>query len=213
MKMQKIKISRDTPFNLAGEEVSILEFRQKYGYICSQYLSDEKLINYLENDRSYWFEVIRPKNNFRIGDWVWHEGLKKAFCVMPFDSGINFRPNYVTLEAANDYEETYKRKATPEEIKNNNFYLTCNGSVLIGKNESFYFNNIWKPLIGVISVISSYICANKEYFANADIRQKAYDSEDSERKWDCKLAGVKVGCTLILHEEIVNIAQFLNLKI
>lgn len=64
----KIRIKQDTPFDKAGSELSISEFKLKYGYICSKYVTDEELRDYLlfcavqpvGNSPSRWFEVVAP---------------------------------------------------------------------------------------------------------------------------------------------------------
>ena len=40
----KIKILKDTPFNLAGDILGIEEFRLKYNYICTKDVSNLDLI-------------------------------------------------------------------------------------------------------------------------------------------------------------------------
>lgn len=87
-----IKILKDTPFDVAGTELSIVNFRAKYGWICTSTTTNEELIKYLKEEwklqqvQPYqkqigdWFQVL--ENNFKVGDWVWHESLKRAFTVV-----------------------------------------------------------------------------------------------------------------------------------
>ena len=50
---EKIKILKDTPFNLAGDILGIKEFRLKYNYICTNDVSDKDLIHYIKDYASY----------------------------------------------------------------------------------------------------------------------------------------------------------------
>lgn len=82
-----IKILKDTPFDKAYTILSPEAFRIKYSYLINTHNSDKFLADYLNGkykedhldiELSDWFEVIEtPMNNFKVGDWVWHEGEKK----------------------------------------------------------------------------------------------------------------------------------------
>lgn len=45
-----IKILKDTPFDKAGDVISISAFRAKYGYTCSTTTSDKDLVAYIEGE-------------------------------------------------------------------------------------------------------------------------------------------------------------------
>jgi hypothetical protein len=45
MEKYKIKVLKDTPFNKAGTELSISDFRVNYNYICTNDVSDDDLIS------------------------------------------------------------------------------------------------------------------------------------------------------------------------
>ena len=45
MKKYKIKVLKDTPFDKAGTELSISDFRVNYNYICTNDVSDDDLIS------------------------------------------------------------------------------------------------------------------------------------------------------------------------
>ena len=157
-----IKILKDTPFDRAGTELSISDFRLKYSYVCSKdtpdsaliaYLKHEKILQdcyYTDNATGNWFEVVEiddtPK--FKEGDWVWHEEKREAFQVVIHDLNY-FQPDFVTVEAANKYTDTWKRLATKEEIENFKLVPYLNKKVLIGKMKCYYFDNIWREIIGV----------------------------------------------------------------
>lgn len=217
----KIKILNDSPFDFAGDELTISDFRLKYGYICSNDVTDEELIQYLREYQNNpvtrtrqqsvagWFEVIEvPTNNFRVGDWVWHEGLKKAFCVTVYPSeGEYWKPNYVSFEAANKFVDIYKRKATQEEIDLYVLSLFCDGRVLIGRTTCYYFNNTWKPLSGVVANVTQYLKSSAEY-RNINVLSPEHEIQNF---WTCKPNGLKIGCVSVSHDEIIKIAKHLKL--
>lgn len=61
-----IKILKDTPFDIAGAELSIVNFRAKYGWICTNSTTDEELIKYLEGE----WKLNQPRPHQKhIGDW------------------------------------------------------------------------------------------------------------------------------------------------
>ena len=215
MKNYKIKVLKDTPFHKKGIELSVTDFRQVYSYICSSSVSNEHLICYLKDYKSHpqfltpqgvcvseWFEVVQVYEYiYRVGDWVWHKERKKAFCVMTHLAGKDWKPNYVSFEAANQYQSIYTRKATQEEIDDNDLVLFCDKQVLIGRKQSYYYNNTWKELSMVTTTIKKYISSIKSYT----------DIGCQETSWECKPNGLKVGCTTISHEEILQIAKHLKL--
>ena len=47
----KIKILKDTPFDIKGTVLTVGEFRLKYNYICSSTVKDEELFNYLKQEK------------------------------------------------------------------------------------------------------------------------------------------------------------------
>lgn len=67
----RIKILKDTPFNLAGDFLKLEDFRQVYNYICTNSATNEELVKYIKDWKSHpalkqnikccineWFEVI-----------------------------------------------------------------------------------------------------------------------------------------------------------
>lgn len=217
----KVKILNDTPFDFAGDELTISDFRLKYGYICSNDVTDEELIQYLREYQNNpvtrtcqqsvagWFEVIEiPTNNLRVGDWVWHEGLKKAFCVTVYSSESKYwRPNYVSFEAANKFVDTYKRKATQKEIDLFNLSLFCDDRVLIGRAACYYYDGAWKQLTGVKDNVLNYINSINGY---RDMSTLNSDNE-IQNFWTCTPNGLKIGCMSISHDEVIKIAKYLKL--
>jgi hypothetical protein len=222
----KIKILKDTPFDLAGTVLNIADFRLKYNYISTRNVTDDELVHYIKDYKSFpalsqtknycisdWFEVIEiKKNNFKVGDWVWHEKEKKAFTIVHYHLTNNFqkewRPNYISLEAANTFVEIYKRLATQEEIKYYDLHSFCDGQVLIGEYKCYYFNNVWKELIGIHKHITKYLEYQKEFSSISTLKQFSSEIENS---FNCKPNGLKVGCKEILHEDIISIANILKL--
>jgi len=43
---KEIKILKDTPFHKAGTQLSIIDFRAAYGWICTNSTTNEELIKY-----------------------------------------------------------------------------------------------------------------------------------------------------------------------
>lgn len=64
---EKIKILKDTPFNLAGDILGIKEFRLKYNYICTNDVSDKDLIHYIKDYASY--PGLKQTPKFNISEW------------------------------------------------------------------------------------------------------------------------------------------------
>jgi hypothetical protein len=223
MNKYNIRILKDTPTHPENTIISIEHFRKFYPSIISEHNTDEFLINYLKHgykndsldiDYSKWFEVVEVRrNNFKVGSWVWHEILKKAFLIVNWAVDNSFqkewRPNYISLEAANTCLEAYKRLATQEEINYYDLYYFCDGQVLIGEYKCYYFNNVWKELKGVQANIKYYFECYKKYTDKISV----HCNEDSiANNWLCTFNGLKVGCKVISHEEIISIASILKIK-
>jgi hypothetical protein len=220
MNKYNIKILENTPSHSKYTVISIEDFRKFYPTIINEHNSDEFLINYLKQgykndnldiDYSKWFEVIEIKrNNFKVGDWVWHEGEKQAFTVVIYknDYQKEWKPNHASLEAVNQCPGIWKRLATKEEIQYYDLHSFCSNQILIGNYKCYYFNNVWKDLIGIHKNITKYLQYQKELFGVSTLKQF---SSDIESTWDCKPNGLKVGCKEISHEEIIEIAKILKL--
>jgi len=208
----KIKILKDTPFNKAGDEIPISEFRLRYSYICTSNVTDKELSNYLYNPPiklKPWFLTI-IKETFELGDWVWHEDLQQAFKVVRFSTyNKTFHPNHATIEGVNSNPNTYKRKATEDEINYYRLHEFCGGDILISKYKPYYFSHIWKELEDFRSNIQMYLKTNllpiklKDGFNNNDFGSFQYP---------CKLNGILVGCMHIPHDEIIRISKILNVQ-
>lgn len=212
-----IKILQDTPFDKANTVLSIEAFRLKYYYLVNTHNSDYFLVNYIKEgykkefldiDLSKWFEVIEL-NSFKCGDWVWHEGDKKAYTIVIDNyERKEFRPNYCTLSAVIANPQIYKRLATKEEIEYYNLTSFCDSSVLIGQHKCYYFNNIWKELTGIRENIAHYYKCYKEPCAKIKVNYNG----SIDNTWLCTFNGLKVGCKEITHEDVVLIGNILKLK-
>jgi hypothetical protein len=214
-----IKVLKDTPFDKANTILSLKEFRERYTYIFNKDNSDQFVINYLTegyisdyNDRPFrsFFEVIaKDINDFKVGDWVWHQKLQEACNVVISGSLLSkeSRPNYATIDAVNGHPDIYKRLATPEEIQKYKLHSFCDGEVLIGQHKCYYFNTVWKELIGVKENILHYI----NYFKISTGWIKVMYNNSEESKWLCTLNGLKVGCKEISHQEIMHISNILKI--
>lgn len=68
-----IKIIKDTPFHKAGTELSIIDFRAAYGWICTPTTTNEELIKYIETGHKNLWSTSKPPANreyqLYIGDW------------------------------------------------------------------------------------------------------------------------------------------------
>jgi hypothetical protein len=65
--MKLIKILKDTPFHSGGKEITIDEFRAAYAWVCSQSVTDDELLNYIEQE---WDCQNKGKlSNNQIGAW------------------------------------------------------------------------------------------------------------------------------------------------
>jgi len=214
----KIKILKDTPFDRTSTMLSITEFREKYRYLINSDNSDEFVVHYLTSgylndylgtELNKWFEVVEiPENNFRVGDWVWHEGSKQAFVVMIHQVGKEWKPNHVSFEAANDFTEIYKRKATQAEINYYDLVHYAEKTILIGQYKSYYYNNIWKELIGISKLILQYIEASKNL---SQISVLVNNTSEVEHSYTTTLSGITVGCKHVPHQEVLLIAKHLKL--
>jgi hypothetical protein len=215
-----IKILKDTPFDKAYTILSPEAFRIKYSYLINTHNSDKFLADYLNGkykedhldiELSDWFEVIEtPMNNFKVGDWVWHEGEKKAYTTVVYknDYQKEWRPNYASIEAVNNNPNTWKRLATKDEITYYDLHSFCEGQILIGQYKCYYFVNVWKDLICIHKNITKYLEYQKEFHGVSVLKQF---SSDIESTWDCKPNGLKVGCKEIKHDDIIQIAKILKL--
>ena len=63
----RIKILKDTPFNLAGDTLKIAEFRQIYTYICTSSVSNEELVQYIRDWKSY--PALKQTTKYAINEW------------------------------------------------------------------------------------------------------------------------------------------------
>jgi hypothetical protein len=220
MEEYRIKVLKETPFDKANTILSTADFRYKYSYLINTHNSDKFLAKYLKEEYKQdnadlqldkWFEVIEIAPKFKVGDWVWHEGLKRAFTIVITNTSYkDFRPNYVTLAAVDCNPQIYKRLATAEEIKLYDL-MNCDGQVLIGRHKSYYFNTVWKELIGIHYTVSQYFIQQRAF--DCSIQQLAHLSTEVENTFVCKPNGLKVGCKVITHDELITIARFLDIKI
>lgn len=68
-----IKIIKDTPFHKAGTELSIIDFRAAYGWICTPTTTNEELIKYIETaHKNVWSTsklLANREYQLYIGDW------------------------------------------------------------------------------------------------------------------------------------------------
>ncbi len=213
-----IKILKETPFDKKDTVLSIEAFRLKYNYLINTYNSDVFLASYLnggylkdnlDTNLSEWFEVIEIKDSFKAGDWVWHEGEKKAFTIV-IDSSQSkeFRPNYCTLGAVETCPGIYKRLATKEEIDYYDLVSFCDGSILIGQYKCYHFTHVWLDLIGIHKNIAKYLQIQKEFSIVSNLKQF---SSEIAATWSCVPNGLKVGCKEITHNEVIEMAKKLKL--
>lgn len=214
----KIKILKDTPWDKAGTELSIGAFRLKYGYICTRDVSDEDLIHYMKDFKSHpilsqtqgvcvseWFELIE-ECTFNVGDFVWHEVMKEALAIMPHSSDPKkFRPNYCTLDAVKENPDSYKRLATPEEVKEWNLHSFADGTVLIGRKKSYVLIHVWVEIEIPYNVINDYMV-----LVNSDCMLDVKVVKD-KTTYPINFNGLKIGCKEFSHGEVARAARILGI--
>ena len=63
----RVKILKDTPFNLAGDMLKLADFRQIYNYICTNSTSNEELVKYIKDWKSY--PALKQTTKYCINEW------------------------------------------------------------------------------------------------------------------------------------------------
>jgi len=203
MEQYKIKILQETPFDKGGVELSIDEFYEKYSYL-TKYYSYTDVIEKLKHDDSFfeWFELVEQRQRFKIGDWIWDEELKRALFVTKYRDDKSFWPNYISFEAVND--SSCKRLATNKEIKYHELQGFADGRLLIGHYKCYYFYDVWKEISNFIYNVGVYSNCSQKF---ADI------ASPDKSHWRCIPNGMRFGCITLSHNEIMEIAQYLNIKV
>lgn len=75
MKIENIRIEilKDTPFDKKGAILKLIDFRAKYGWICTSSTTNEELVRYLKIEhKSLWGTSKPPEGReyqLYIGDW------------------------------------------------------------------------------------------------------------------------------------------------
>ena len=203
----KIKILKDTPFHKANHIMVVEEFRQFYPIIdkdnSNEFLKIFLKSNYLEFQ--YWFELVE-ENKYKLGDWVWHDILKKAFIVSYFK--LNLDPNEASLEAVNQYTDIWTRLATKSEIEDFTLHSFLDGRLLVGKKHCYYRNNdLWKEVVGIRKQLTYYMKVIK-IFSPTSVT--ILDSANAN--FVPVPLGLKIGCQQITHDEILEMVYKLNIK-
>jgi hypothetical protein len=208
--MKKIKVLKDTPFNMKDDVISVKEYREKYKYsIVDVVVPDEEILEYIQHERDAvrnnpvtiskkpfmgeFFEVVEIQDPFKAGDWVFNEHTKKAVQIINFQGfGNKTWPNHATIDAVNEFSSIYKRLATTDEIRNETLLLFDIGSYqfLVGKGKMYLFENTWKEVRGVGMFLYNFKKA-KELFGTGD-----GVGLEGDVKPEIKL-NVKVGCLYI----------------
>ena len=216
--MKKIKVLKDTPFHKKDEVIDANTFGSYYNGAIIKPMKEWDIIQWLEKENKLeqenprygigsWFQVVED-TSFKVGDWVWNELMKQALYIVEGNKyGKEWYPNMCTINAVNENPEICRRKATQEEIDFYNLESFCNEKVLIGQFCCYYFHNVWKPLVGISRNISTYI--NTVYFQDIGVLKQ--NSSETELTYNCRINGLKVGCTEISHEDILKIAKILKL--
>lgn len=84
----KIKVLKDTPFDKAGDELTISDFRLKYDYVCSKSVTNDELIKYLNTSPyppriSEFFVVIEYPLDFIYEGFVYRKELDGFYHKFP----------------------------------------------------------------------------------------------------------------------------------
>lgn len=75
MKIENIRIEvlKDTPFDKKGTILKLLDFRAKYGWICTTSTTNEELIKYLKTEHKTLWSTSKPPEGkgyqLYIGEW------------------------------------------------------------------------------------------------------------------------------------------------
>lgn len=75
MKIENIRIEilKDTPFDKKGTILKLLDFRVKYGWICTTSTTNEELIKYLKTEHKTLWSTSKPPEGkeyqLYIGEW------------------------------------------------------------------------------------------------------------------------------------------------
>jgi len=75
MKLENIRIEilKDTPFDKKGTILKLLDFRVKYGWICTTSTTNEELIKYLKTEHKTLWSTSKPPEGkeyqLYIGEW------------------------------------------------------------------------------------------------------------------------------------------------
>lgn len=212
------KITKDTPLHNKDTELTSNEFFFNYDWIVDCDIPEGEFLNEIRENikKGYkypWFEMIDiEKNNFRIGDCVWHEELREALFVIHHTLDTkHFKPNNVSLEAANDYTDFYKRHATKKEANDAQLVSYHEDRILLGKHKCYYFSNTWKEVTGVHDLLKVYLRIHYDMI-NAFVEIKNPGGLDPIMAKDVILNGLKIGCLELPHDTIMQMCRQLNLK-
>ena len=58
---------KDTRFNIAGDILTLVDFRQIYNYICASSTSNEELVKYIKDWKSY--PALKQTTKYCINEW------------------------------------------------------------------------------------------------------------------------------------------------
>lgn len=216
--MSKIKILKDTPFDKKGTLLSIADFRLKYSYVCTKSTSDDDLVTYLRKERELyqlkgglevigqWFSV--EKETFKVGDWVWHEQNEQAYEIVeePYSNPFSWHPHSCTINAVEDYPGIYQRLATAEEIDRFKFLMFKERKFIVSKACCYHFNYIWNTvltedvIVNLKNVLSSFV-------------NKVTHIDGTNYHHTVAVNSIRIGCKVFTRDEILSIANYLNVKL
>jgi hypothetical protein len=220
--MKKIKVLKDTPFNMKDDVISVKEYREKYKYsIVDVVVPDEEILEYIQHERDVvrnnpvtiskkpfmgeFFEVVEIQDHFKAGDWVWNKKTQEAHLLIKYE-GLeqDMWPNHATIEAANQYTDIWKRKATEEEIKEAvlHYFPIDRYPVLVGRNRVFVKDNVWKEVKNAKRLLA--LIKRKGFYLTAE------NVKVGERTFEPFIAGIKLGCVTIgdhIIKKIMNIME------
>lgn len=103
----RIEILQDTPFDKKGTQLKIVDFRCKYGWICTNTTTNEELIKYLQIEWKLASNQIREYQK-QIGEWFKVVELENLEPLSFIYEGVYF---------VKDFDGVYRGYSNPDQYE------------------------------------------------------------------------------------------------